>query len=243
MGELYRLDFASGKSYIGITEKTAVKRFKGHADAVRSSRTNDTPLYNAWRKHGAPSLKVLAVIENYDLAETEIRAIKIFGTLKPNGYNLLEGGQVSPMTNPEVAIKLKGNKHTSGMKFPREEYPAKDAFYKSRKGIPLSETHLASFITAQNRPEAKEKLADRMRGDSNPMKDPATAAKQAAKMKGKKKTAEHALKSKHSITEAWKDPAFRENQVAKRKGKRHSDETIARMKVSQQIRRQKEKQK
>lgn len=240
MGELYRLDFPNGKSYIGITTGKASKRLCGHSAAC--SKGKDTILYNAWRKHGKPSITVIAILENSELASTEIRAIKVFKTLKPNGYNLLEGGQVSPMTTPEVAAKLKGNTHTLGMKFPAENYPARKEFYDFRKGKSVSDSHRAGMVAAQNKPEAKERVAARMRGKSNPMKDPVVAAKQGAKMKGKKQTAEHTAKCKESITNAWKDPAFRDNQIAKRRGKKHSEETISKMKVAQQLRREKERQ-
>lgn len=104
MGHLYKLDFAGGKSYIGITTKTCHRRFGNHKDAAR--RGVATPLYNAWRKYGDPTLTVLAVVEDSDLAQAEIRAIKAFNTLVPNGYNTLEGGQVSPMNNEESRGKV-----------------------------------------------------------------------------------------------------------------------------------------
>lgn len=104
MGVLYKLDFANGKSYIGITTKTAKQRFSGHK--AQCCRGTDLPLYNAWRKHGEPTLTTLAVLEDADLAAAEIRAIKAFGTLAPNGYNLSFGGQTAPGLNPETAAKI-----------------------------------------------------------------------------------------------------------------------------------------
>lgn len=104
VGQLYKLDFANGKSYIGITTKSCQRRFGNHKDAAR--RGVAIPLYNAWRKHGEPVLTVLAVVEDKDLAETEIRAIKAFGTMIPDGYNTLEGGQVSPMNNEASREKI-----------------------------------------------------------------------------------------------------------------------------------------
>lgn len=126
MGQVYKLEFASGKSYIGITTKTAVERFAGHRDSVVKGSKN--PVHCAWRKHGEPVLTVLAVVEYRDLAETEIRAIKAFNTLVPNGYNVLEGGQTSPLLNPEVAAKISrlmaGNTRGKGKKL-GDDNPAK----------------------------------------------------------------------------------------------------------------------
>ncbi len=90
MGQLYRLDFENGKSYIGISFKSAEHRYKVHAKAEKNGRAY--LIYHAWRKHGAPKLVVLATVEDYDLAETEKRAIAAYNTKAPNGYNLTDGG-------------------------------------------------------------------------------------------------------------------------------------------------------
>jgi len=104
MGELYKLEFPNGKAYIGITKKTAVHRLNQHKTMLRGGK--HTALYNAWRKHCEPKLVVLAIVEDYDLAETEIRAIKVFNTLVPNGYNMTEGGQTSPSLSPSAKLKM-----------------------------------------------------------------------------------------------------------------------------------------
>lgn len=79
MGELYRLDFCNGKSYIGITTQSAKRRFLAHNKAAAGERST-CAVHEAWRKHGAPNLTVLAILENADLSSTEIRAIAAFGT-------------------------------------------------------------------------------------------------------------------------------------------------------------------
>lgn len=145
MGELYKLDFPNGKSYIGISVKGAAHRFLAHKGRAKSSCKASTPLYNAWRKHGAPTMTVLAVLEDGELASAEQRAIAAYDTMFPAGYNLTVGGEVSPMTLPEVRAKVsaaligreisastraalslahKGNKHTLGMKVHSEEHKA-----------------------------------------------------------------------------------------------------------------------
>lgn len=108
MGELYKLDFPNGKSYIGITTGTAKKRFAGHRRGARGQKKCSL-LARAWAKYGEPTLVVLAVLRDDELAAAEIRAIKAFGSLHPGGYNILEGGQVSPMKNPEVSDKVKAS--------------------------------------------------------------------------------------------------------------------------------------
>jgi len=106
MGELYKLDFENGKSYIGITTKTAEQRFKGHRGAIYSKRSRCTALYDAWRKYGDPKLTILAVLENIDLKATEVRAIKVYGTLSPVGYNLTTGGDLNTTFTEETRARM-----------------------------------------------------------------------------------------------------------------------------------------
>lgn len=120
MGELYKLDFPNGKSYIGITKKTAAKRFKGHSQAARLGCRS--PLYNAWRKHGEPTLMILAVLEDDDLHAAEIRAIKAFGTLLPGGYNATRGGDLNPMELEENRMKVSASKKGENNPMKNEEF-------------------------------------------------------------------------------------------------------------------------
>ena len=95
MGELYKLSFPNGKLYIGKSDTTAKERFAGHrwTAARPDTKNGNTALYHAWRKYGAPTLTVLAVIENDLLNETEKSAIASYETLAPFGYNLTLGGE------------------------------------------------------------------------------------------------------------------------------------------------------
>lgn len=92
MGELYKLDFElSGKSYIGITINSARDRFGKHRWAFMHNK--QSALYHAWRKYGEPTFKILAIVENKLLHETEIKAIATYKTLAPYGYNVTRGGE------------------------------------------------------------------------------------------------------------------------------------------------------
>ena len=139
MGELYQLFFPeSGKSYIGITTKTAIWRYSIHKKMVTGKR--NYPLYNAWRKYGDPSLSILAVLENDELAGTEIRAIRAFKTLAPNGYNLSLGGELAPSKHPLVAQKI--SKSLTGKKLSQA---TKDKIGAIHKGKTLSDKHKAAI--------------------------------------------------------------------------------------------------
>lgn len=90
--QLYKLDFPSGKSYIGITSRTAQKRFLEHC--APSKKQN--PCQLALQKYGKESvnLTVLATVDNWELlCLAEQEAIEKFNTFKPNGYNITKGGE------------------------------------------------------------------------------------------------------------------------------------------------------
>lgn len=166
MGELYKLDFANGKSYIGITTKTAKHRFDCHRRDAESG--SSYAVHQAWRKYGEPKLVVLAVVEDKDLAETEIRAIKAFGTLNPAGYNMTPGGEESPMLVSEIKAKLVGIKRSDETK--AKLSAAKKGSMSEAHRQKLKDVHSGnSYRLGKPRPD--------MGGDKNPMRNPEIVAK------------------------------------------------------------------
>jgi hypothetical protein len=114
MGCLYRLDFASGKQYIGITAgRSTATRFRQHRSKL--SRGSDNAIYCAWRKHGEPRARLLAFASGDYLLDLERRAIAAYGTLAPQGYNLTIGGEhppLEPATRAKISAAHVGMKHT-----------------------------------------------------------------------------------------------------------------------------------
>jgi len=105
MGYLYRLDFASGKRYIGITnEPTAKRRFLTHRGSAKAG--SGLAVHRAWRKYGEPRMKVLAIATGEFLLELERRAVAAFRTSDRDGYNLTPGGDFNPATTPEARAKM-----------------------------------------------------------------------------------------------------------------------------------------
>lgn len=105
MGILYRLTFANGKRYIGISERDTVSvRLSQHR--YMSKNGSKLPVHCAWRKHGEPACEVLAHFCEENLYAAEIAAIREQNTLVPSGYNILEGGQKSPALNESVKKKI-----------------------------------------------------------------------------------------------------------------------------------------
>jgi len=105
MNILYKLTFASGKSYIGQTIRSLKKRMAQHRQSVAHGSL--LPVHCAWRSHGEPIIEVLAQFEKHeDLHKAEIDAIASFNTMSPNGYNISFGGETAPSKNPVVAAKI-----------------------------------------------------------------------------------------------------------------------------------------
>ncbi len=110
MGCLYRLDFPNGKSYVGITSKTAEWRWKTH---VQEAKQGKYLINLAIRKHGPESVKLTTLAQADDWAELcalERAAIIQHGTRSPHGYNVTDGGEGTPgLTHaPDARTRLRG---------------------------------------------------------------------------------------------------------------------------------------
>lgn len=163
MGELYRLDFADGKSYIGATKHPAVKRFRDHTLAAKSSKKGI--IYDAWRQQGAPVLVVLAIVENADLAMLEEKAVNIFQTKFPNGYNFVDGGKKAPSLDAKVAEKIANA--LRGRKVVRTDEQRRQHVERMRNQVFSEETKRKMSLALKGRvftSEHKEKLALAKRG-------------------------------------------------------------------------------
>lgn len=151
MGCLYRIDFPSGKSYIGITAGTAEARFAEHAYNTRTSR-QDRAVNRALLKYGTDSvsLKTLAIAEWDYLLELERKAIAAFGTFGRGGYNMTAGGEgaMGYKHTPESLLKMgaihKGKAHHN-MPHSAE---TKALMSRNRKGRKLTPEHCAKIGAA-----------------------------------------------------------------------------------------------
>lgn len=206
MGQLYRLDFRNGKSYVGISFNRASRRFLDHRYTAMKS---ELILYRAWRKHGAPTLKVLAVIENSLLHEAERKAIAIYKTQSPHGYNMTAGGEGVTGLKHSLVTRAKMSVRQQSLS-PEVKAQRTAKIVASRRGVPpsietrakISAAHLGKSLSLDHReklralklnpsPEFRAKLsaAARLRGIS-----PETRLKINASLKGHVKTPEHQAK-------------------------------------------------
>lgn len=210
MGEIYRLDFANGKSYIGLSTLSAAERFFRHRNSAKCSTKG--LIYNAWRKHGEPKLVVLAIVEESELGPTEMRAIQVFNTMAPNGYNLSYGGELNPFLNPLVYQKFLASVSTP-------EYRAKQS--ENSKEFQASSEYRArmaqSVKAAQSRPEVRAKILAIC-----------ASPERRAKNSSNKKTLWETPEYRARVSALWADPEFKSKYVSPMK----SPESQARAKAT-----------
>lgn len=226
MGCVYQIMFENGKSYIGITCKTAEIRFMQHRYEANKGKSRNY-LYEAWRKYGEPSIKTLAIVEDYDLKQTEIRAIKALNTLNPQGYNSMPGGEFSPMSIPFIAAKSAASNRGKKRSPLTEEHKAKLRITSSGqvKSEEAKNKQRAALIGRKLSDEHKAKLKASHKGMSEHKHSDETKLKISAGNRGKKLSQE----TKDKIGSANK--GFKHSEEAKRKiseaGKRrkHSETT------------------
>lgn len=156
MGCLYRVSFPNGKAYLGITTQTAQARFKDHCSEAgrlkREKSRGGSLLHHALNKYpGQAQLEVLVIAEDWDyLCELERKAIQAFGTRKPNGYNLTEGGEGTPGYRMPPESRERQRQAVLGSKWKED---ARQRFSEQCRG---------RIIT----PETRAKMAEAKRGNS-----------------------------------------------------------------------------
>lgn len=104
---VYLLTFANGKIYIGMSRTDGkglfTSRYRNHAAAAKKGKS--LPIYNAWRKHGAPIQSIISKHEiREDCSIAEIHEIRSRKSMDISiGYNVLAGGQgQDSATNPKM---------------------------------------------------------------------------------------------------------------------------------------------
>lgn len=169
---VYLLTFTNGKVYVGMSKTDAkggtTTRYRDHARTARYGKAS--PIYNAWRKHGAP---VQAILSTHNTREAcalaEIDAIQVHDSMNPaHGYNLAPGGQgmhapvgsavyelmrAKVWDNPER--RRKSSEALKGKPLPADTRAAQRAWITSDEGK-------ATTAAITQRPEVQEKLSAAM---------------------------------------------------------------------------------
>lgn len=124
----------TGKIYVGQTCNDLVYRFKHHCKP--SSRV--PALRDAIKKYGKESFKIELIVEcktQEEANQMEVFYIKELNTMSPNGYNLEEGGKVSPRSLHSIAKSAASKK---GM-----------AYRNRRRGIIATEISTGNIVEVE----------------------------------------------------------------------------------------------
>jgi hypothetical protein len=156
MGCLYQLTSPSGKSYIGISSKTAAIRFLKHTEHALGKRQNGV-LYSALRKYDPNSFKVETLVIANDwkyLCDLEIKVIAAFGTKYPNGYNMTDGGE--GVVGPRDSIFSEKVSIAQKKRFERPEELAKMRKFGEKARAVNSAKHAANRVNGKAPWEVRE---------------------------------------------------------------------------------------
>lgn len=169
---LYVLTSPSGKQYIGIA-KDAKKRWSVHK-SVSKTTDNQTALYQSIRKYGFDSFekKILVIGEFNYVKELEPKAIIAFGTKKPNGYNLTDGGDgmvgyemsdaTKALMSEKTRIRMQNPEHIEKLRAANvgKKYSAEVNAKKGRKG------RVCSMKGKKISPEVRDKIIKALIGNT-----------------------------------------------------------------------------
>lgn len=152
IGYIYKItNLINNKSYIGQTiEKNPFVRINYHFKKYDKQKL----VYNSANKYGIDNFKkeiIFIVFDKKDLNFYEEYFIEYFNTIKPNGFNIMAGGQKHKMTD-EIRKKI-GNSMKGLLKgIPKSEEHKKNMSL-SRKGF----TSPNRLLAAKKRAELKKK--------------------------------------------------------------------------------------
>lgn len=112
MGCIYKItNSVNDKVYIGQTKGSLKVRFNDHKSRAGLGLVNSA-LYKAITKYGFDKFRIDSIIEGdfskEELDALEIKYIKELGSLCPNGYNMLEGGN-SPRMPDNIREKIRAS--------------------------------------------------------------------------------------------------------------------------------------
>jgi len=163
MAYIYALEFPNGKMYVGQTRVSAEYRYKGHEHRATTTNRNEK-LYNAWRKYGAPKLRVLLICAKEHLNMYEQICITCYDTFK-NGYNSTTGGDsplaYAPERNLKIAKAKIGNQATLGRVQSEEEKLKKSLAVKAAWADPEKRARMGHNVYTE---ESRAKISAATKG-------------------------------------------------------------------------------
>lgn len=100
----------NGKHYVGQTTGTVDRRVQGHKDRSRGPRAVRSAIAHAIAKYGWSAFTVETLEECHDDADLDMAErfwIDVYGSMAPDGYNLMTGGSTNKRHSPESIEKIR----------------------------------------------------------------------------------------------------------------------------------------
>lgn len=185
MGYIYKItNIVSGKVYIGETKVADPNdRWKGHINSLNSKKGGCPALKDAMKSYGVEnfSFDVLIICFNDARLQLEREYIKRYNSMVPNGYNILEGGQMGggfkgKKHSPETIQKIQDKRRLFYINNPEAKAKAlvnlKESMKKVDTGACLRASEKFQKAVAEGRiggknihhnPEVKNKISDSLK--------------------------------------------------------------------------------
>ena len=164
----------NGKCYIGQTIESLQKRINRH----KYSNNHCYAIHNALKKYGIDNFDISVIDDTAttmdELNELEIKYIKEYNSLSPNGYNLTTGG-MNHTSSEETLEKLrnvcKGEKHYNYGKHRTEEIKRKISIANTgKKRTEETKKRISKAVKGRRvSEETRRKLSIANKGKNNPM--------------------------------------------------------------------------
>jgi len=161
----------NGKSYIGFTKQNLNKRKRQHLNAVKNH--SKYIFHQAIDRWGFESFswKIIAIVENSLKETTEVKAIKVYNTLTPNGYNSTTGGEggfeMIDKIKTKISNSIRGEKHPMfGKHFSQKSKEKMFNAQIGKKNHFYGKKH--SIETKKKMSESQRKLNKDIYGEKNP---------------------------------------------------------------------------
>jgi group I intron endonuclease len=144
MGYIYKItNTVSGKVYIGETKVADPNdRWKGHINSLNRKKGGCPALKDAMKSYGVENFRFDVIIICFDDARLQLEReyIKRYNSMVPNGYNILEGGQMGggfkgKKHSPETIRKIQDKRRLFYINNPEERIATVARIKESMKHI------------------------------------------------------------------------------------------------------------
>jgi group I intron endonuclease len=153
MGYIYKItNIVSGKIYIGETKMADPNnRWKQHISSLTRNKGGCPALKDAMRSYGVDNFKfdIIIICFDEDRLMFEREYIKRYNSIVPNGYNILEGGQMGggfkgKKHSPETIKKIKETLTLFNQNNPEEKAKSLAKLKESMKNVDIGACMRAS---------------------------------------------------------------------------------------------------